>query len=403
MLRIIIKIYVEIIIPETKYIIIIYFYSSDSSREYLCCLAPSNVQMCSPLPDQFSLSTCSNILSNEILRAVIWVIGTISVISNILSVIWHFNSNNKNKAIKALIINLSTADLIVGFYLIAIAVANAYFAGTFNVNHEIWLRSGVCLTSSFLISLSTLMSTFILFLITLDRYLYLVYPFDDIRLSYSGLIIALLSFWIVSIVFTGLPIIYSFNQPSYNRLYENNAACLPSNIKNLYMLAWLLVYCGITLTIWIVISIMYLVIIITITKSRKATNRQITKFEKIVMAKMITIVATDLICWLPFYVVLINGLVHLEVDTHTLPFIAVLSLPLNSCINPILYTMFTTRFIDNAHAILTSTYRLLLSGSKKNLIEHQIMSQDRCEYQFDTNNQEIIHHYCTSHICMKHN
>ena len=358
-----------------------YYTFSVSSREYLCCLAPSTIYICMPLPDQFSLSTCANILSHEILRSCIWFIGALSIISNVVSIVWHFNSYEKQyEVVKTLIINLSLADLIMGLYLIAIASANAYFAETFDVNHEIWLRSGVCLISCFLISISTLMSTFIMFLITLDRYLHLVYPFKEVRLSYWTLIISLITFWLISIIFTGIPIIYSINQPSHNRLYENNSACLPGNINNLYMLAWLLIYCSITFITWIFISIMYVAIVIVLIKSRKETKRQISKFDKVIIAKMISIVATDLICWLPFYAVLIHGLIRSELDTHTLPFIAVLSLPLNSCINPILYTIFTSRFIDSIQTIMTRLYQLLVSDSFINLSEHQVKSQDRCWY-----------------------
>lgn len=360
--------------------LISYLHFSASSREYLCCLTSASVQNCTPLPDQFSLSTCANILSHGVLRSFIWFIGTISIASNFISLIWHFSSYNKKyNLVQVLIINLSMADLLIGLYLTTIAIANVYFAGTFDLNHETWLGSGVCLISCFLISVSTLMSTFIMFLITLDRYLYLIYPFEDNRLSYRSLVITLLIFWMVSIIFTGIPIIYSINQPSQIRLHQNNAACLPGNINNSYMLAWLLIYCGITFMIWIIISVMYLVIVITLTQSRKKADRKISKFEKIVIAKLIVIVATDLICWLPFYVVLIHGLVHSELDIHTLPFIAILSLPLNSCINPILYTIFTLRFIDYAHAFMIKMYRLIVPGSNTNLFEYQAKSQDICE------------------------
>lgn len=295
--------------------------------------------------------------------------------------VWHFSSyNDRHKIINVLLINLSLADLLIGLYLTVIASANAYFAGTFDLNHEIWLRSGICLISCFLISVSTLMSTFIMFLITLDRYLYLVYPFKDNRLSFRGLVIFLLIFWIISITFTAIPIVYSVNQPSKIRLYGNNAACLPGNINNSYMLAWLLIYCGVTFITWIIISVMYIIIIIALSESRKETNRQISKFEKIVAAKMITIVATDLICWLPFYVVLINGFIHSELDIHTLPFIAILSLPLNSCINPIIYTIFTIKFIDHAYMFVTNLYQLIVTGSNTNLLQYQINSHDQCKY-----------------------
>ena len=272
-----------------------------------------------------------------------------------MSIGWHAAGQWKEFAIvKLLIINLSTADLLMGIYLTIIASANIYFAGTFAVNIEIWLRSGICLLSSFLVSVSALMSTFIMFLLTLDRYLLLVYPFQNYRLSFGNIVLISCLFWILTIVLTGIPILYGINQPSYNRLHATNGACLPGNIRNPYLLSWLLAYSGVTFLVWIIISIMYIIIIVTLIQSQRDCNRQMSKTEKIILAKMITIVTTDLICWLPFYVAVVLGLIHSELDAHLLPFVAVLSLPLNSCINPILYTIFTKTFLDYAARIIAN-------------------------------------------------
>ncbi|EDV20674.1 uncharacterized protein TRIADDRAFT_15639, partial [Trichoplax adhaerens] len=267
-----------------------------------------------------------------------------SITGNIISIIWHGRNQAKSNIVTTLVINLSVADLLMGFYLIFIASSDVYYAGNFAEFHEIWLRSPICLLSSFLISISSLMSTMIMFLITLDRFLFLVFPFANYRLSYRNIVLSLLVSWSIFVAFVALPIIYSVNQPYRNRLYGNNGACLPGNIENHYLLVWSLVYCGLTLIIWIIITIMYITIIVTLTKSRRDTNHTMSKVDKIMQMKMITIVITDLTCWLPFYIVFIGSLLRSELDTHTMPFVAILSLPMNSCINPILYTLFTQTF-----------------------------------------------------------
>ncbi|EDV29174.1 uncharacterized protein TRIADDRAFT_19985 [Trichoplax adhaerens] len=279
----------------------------------------------------------------------IWIFGSISIIGNVLAAIWGIRSKDSKRPISTRqLLHLSIADSIMGFYLIVIASANIYFAGVYSEYLEAWLRSPMCLLASFLVSLSSFMSTIVLFLITLDRYLHLVYPFSDCRLSLktnSGL---LAMAWLISFVFIGVPIILSFNQPAINRLYGSNSACLPSNFDNPNYVAWLFAYCGVTFLIWIAIAIMYAVIIFTLTQARKAAKREERFNDKIIRYKMITIVLTDLICWVPLYVILAKILLGNILDIHTLPFVAVLSLPLNSCINPILYTLFTTMFMNAA-------------------------------------------------------
>ena len=309
--------------------------------------------------------------------------GIISLIGNILSIGWHASGHWKELAIvRLLIINLSIADFLMGIYLTIIASANIYFAGTFAVNIEVWLRSAICLLSSFLVAVSALMSTFIMFLITLDRYLLLVYPFESYRLSFCHTMMTSSIFWIITITFTSIPVLYGINQPSDNRLHSNNAVCLPANIKNPYLLSWLLAYSGITFLIWIIISIMYAAIIVTLVQSKRDCNRQMSTTDKIILSKMIAIVATDLICWLPFYFVVVLGLANSELDTHILPFVAVLSLPLNSCINPILYTIFTKTFLNFARRIvgsIRSICNVLHTTSRADLFKNRSYDQYSCK------------------------
>ncbi|EDV20292.1 uncharacterized protein TRIADDRAFT_32302, partial [Trichoplax adhaerens] len=280
-------------------------------------------------------------------------IGTIAIIGNIVSIIWHLKIRKQDMLIvKTLITNLSIADLLMGFYLILIASANLFYSQRYSEYLEVWLRSALCLIASFLVSLSSLMSTFVLLLITIDRYLYFTYPFFDYRLSYKANAITLLALWSISIIFTGIPILYSINQPAANRLYGTTSVCLPSNIRNQYLLIWLLSFCGTTFVTWVAITIMYVVIVIEIIRSRKLTQSKISLEDNIIIFKMISIVATDLICWMPLYIVIIRVFFGQGFDMDSLSFIATMSLPLNSCINPILYTIFTKKFIKYARIFL---------------------------------------------------
>ena len=320
-----------------------------SNRDYLCCITPSSIVKCNPLPDQFALSTCNDILSHNILRIFIWLIGVLSTVCNILAIIWHIkNTTKKTRVASLLLINLFVADLIMGLYLISITIANINYAGNLAGNLEIWLRSSLCLCASFFISLSSLMSTITLFLITLDRYLHLAFPFSDYRLSYSSAIISTIMSWILCFSYVIIPIIFSINQPSQFRLYGTNSVCLPGNFANIYYFIWLISYCAGTFLVWVVIAVLYVIILVQLNVSRRETSRKVSSTDKIIQYKMITIVWTDLICWMPLYTVLLRYLFGYGLDPHSLPFIAILSLPLNSCINPILYTIYTQKFLKFA-------------------------------------------------------
>ncbi|EDV21082.1 uncharacterized protein TRIADDRAFT_60495 [Trichoplax adhaerens] len=325
-----------------------------STREYLCCNIPSTVISCKPLPSQLSLSTCSYILSHNILRIIIWILGNLAVIENAISIVWHSPFRKDGKCVpKVLIVNLSIADFLMGVYLIIVASANTFYAQRYSEFVEVWLRSPACLISCFLISLSCLTSTIILLLITVDRFLYLVFPFTSYRLRYSLLLWVLIAVWSISIAFIAVPIASSFGQSSYYRLYGTNSACLPGNVDNYWYLTWLILYCGFTFAVWIIIAVLYILIIKSLTQSRRKTKQSLSNIDKIATAKMVTVVITDLICWLPFYVIITRVLLGYGLDIHTLPFIAVLALPLNSCINPIIYTIFTKKFTNYVNSYLT--------------------------------------------------
>ncbi|EDV18603.1 uncharacterized protein TRIADDRAFT_62898, partial [Trichoplax adhaerens] len=82
--------------------------------------------------------------------------------------------------------------------------------------------------------------------------------------------VALILLSLISVSYVGLPVIFGVNQNKSFRLHATNS-----------------------------------------TKARKDAKRPLFKTDKIVGAKMITIVITDLICWLPMYVILLKAAVGL--------------------------------------------------------------------------------------------
>ena len=59
---------------------------------------------------------------------------------------------------------------------------------------------------------------------------------------------------------------------------------------------------------------------------------------------MMIIVFTDLACWLPAIILAILTLLGVNIGARTFSYYAVLGLPINSAINPILYTATTKSF-----------------------------------------------------------
>ena len=98
-------------------------------------------------------------------------------------------------------------------------------------------------------------------------------------------------------------------------------------------------------SIWI-IAFCYLGIFVTVRQTARQAGRTQNQNEEIQMAiKMGLIVMTDMLCWLP--IVILSILVQTgrqTVSPHTYTWIVTFVLPINSAINPFLYTLATAIF-----------------------------------------------------------
>ena len=101
------------------------------------------------------------------------------------------------------------------------------------------------------------------------------------------------------------------------------------------------IFTGLNLFCFFVVGFCYLSIFITATKTTKKSGRSSSVKEDIQMAKkMFLLVLTDFCCWVPIGVLSIlvqAGAV--EVNPVAYAWIATFILPINSSINPFLYTL----------------------------------------------------------------
>lgn len=76
-------------------------------------------------------------------------------------------------------------------------------------------------------------------------------------------------------------------------------------------------------------------------KSWRVTNRANTRDNKIIALRLSLLLITNLLSWLPFYYAVFSTQFSNQnerIDVITLQFVGIFSLPLNSALNPFLYT-----------------------------------------------------------------
>lgn len=91
-----------------------------------CCIRPADLDEdnCYPHKDEFS--SCKDLMRNGVLQVLLWVIGLMAFIGNILSLVYRLMVDRRRLTLGygIFVTNLAVSDLLMGLYLIIIAIAD---------------------------------------------------------------------------------------------------------------------------------------------------------------------------------------------------------------------------------------------------------------------------------------
>ncbi|XP_064640791.1 G-protein coupled receptor GRL101-like [Lineus longissimus] len=312
--------------------------------EFAFCCAANNLgdngthaKACTPTPDEFS--SCSDLMENAILRIAIWVLGFMALLGNLFVLIWRCIHAKEGGVANCLVANLSVADLLMGIYLLIIGSADVHFRSVYVIYSKQWTNGTVCIIAGMLSFISSEMSVFMLVLITADRVVAIVLAFKVEKLNMKKACVTLVIAWVVIVACGLLPLI---NKGVLRNFYGSNGVCLPFSFSasdNIYSTLFL----AINLLAFFVMAWGYLAIYYVIRKSRK-------RCEKLGMAggdsaevaflkKMSLVIISDFCCWVPIIILKFLAIGGLKLSGAVSAWTAVFVLPLNSAINPFLYTI----------------------------------------------------------------
>ena len=300
-----------------------------------CCF--SNATMCFPRADEFS--SCDDLLANGTLQISIWVLGVMALLGNLAAISLRC-IKEKSSPTSKLITNLGISDLLMGIYLLIIATADQWYRGVYIIYEEEWRKNVLCRFAGMIAMLSSEMSIFTMVVMTLDRVRAIVFPFrlDNLSLSQKSSLIICVCGWSVCLVLSTVPI---FDGYYFDRFYGQTGVCLPFTIKNVknpgweYAISIFIVMNGIA---FIIIILGYLMIYYSIHSSRQAAGRSFSEVDVRLVKKITLIIISDCLCWLPIIVLSIMALNGVFIPAVVSAWVAVFILPLNSAINPFLYT-----------------------------------------------------------------
>ena len=337
-----------------------------------CCFA-SSVQ-CRSDELQSPFLTCTRMLTADFLRIVMWFMSIFGIIGNIYALYTRFKNRRRSNKVQVLFITcLSVSDFTMCIYLIILLSVDMYYTDYFPSHSESWRSSALCRFAGALSVLSSEASAFFITLISIDRFLGIKYTFGGRRLSFALARFLVTVLWIVAILFSIASFVLSGFNTNYYRVSEVCVG-LPiskfklSNSTNTYidfdiadgelknrflisedkevssevsMYLSIVMFTGLNFLCFLVVGFCYTSIFISAIKTRKASGRSPTFTEEMRMAKkMSLLVLTDFCCWVPVGVLSIlvqAGVV--EVSPKAYVWIAAFVLPINSTLNPFLYTL----------------------------------------------------------------
>ena len=322
-----------------------------SDKFLFCCLVRQleNVEECLPAPDQFS--SCEDLIRERILRVAIWFLGISAFLGNAFVLFKRFKYSNvtakKGHATRVqsiMVSHLAVSDCIMGVYMLIIACADAKYRERYAYFAEQWQTSFVCKFAGFLSMLSSEASVFFMCVISIDRFVRISFPFSKLRLNPKSAHAVAGGVWLTACLISFLPVMARgyFGDAFYGR----STVCLALPLTKDRPSGWQYsvgVFLVLNMVAFIVMVACYISIYVTVKYASRRLRRKkdSARNDEIQLAiRMSLIIISDLCCWMP---IIILGFLSLSgavtVPSSIYAWTAVFILPLNSSLNPYLYTI----------------------------------------------------------------
>ncbi|OWF45852.1 G-protein coupled receptor GRL101 [Mizuhopecten yessoensis] len=308
----------------------------------MCCIKPQSVLDENCFAPKDLISSCSNLIASDFLRVFLWIIGLSAVVGNIFVIIYRVVIDNGilKKSHSIFVINLSISDFLMGIYMIIIASVDTHFSGTYVVHDLNWRQGTLCVAAGCLSVISSEMSTFAIFAITFDRLIAIVFPLSLRKLTWRTAILLSALLWIVSVMLAIVPHVLF---PSYfkGEFYSRSGVCLALPLTGEYVPGQeysVAVFIGLNGLLFFAILIAQICIHRKCKGSGVIATTQNRQKEIAVARSLFLVVATDFLCWFPVGVIGAWSQLGGSVSADVYAWMMVFVLPINSAINPFLYT-----------------------------------------------------------------
>nr|KAG5706210.1 hypothetical protein BaRGS_019537 [Batillaria attramentaria] len=310
--------------------------SSDNHK--LCCSYFHNrLTECNAPEDE--LSSCSDLLRLDFFRLFLWSVSILAISGNVGCLVYRccYRRQTASLTTRVLLTNLAASDLLMGVYMMMIGAADSYYRGVYVSKEVEWRESIMCKVAGVVAFVSCEVSSFVIFLVTLDRFLVLCFPLKRrIHLTARSALSACSVAWGVGVALAVVPLVTQWE------FYGQSGICLPLPItrqqfKGQDFAFGVFIFLNANLFLLIGAAQVCIYRSVRATGCEAGTSRR--QQESAIARRLFVVVGTDFLCWFPI------GLMGLLASSGTpIPgvinvWVAIFLLPINSALNPFLYTL----------------------------------------------------------------
>ena len=316
-----------------------------SDNYKLCCSATLprgfNLKNCHAPSDE--VSSCDALLRSNVYRVLLAFFATSSLFGNLLSCVYRILSSKSTKSgFCVFVAHLCVSDFLMGVYLAIIGIADSLYRGSYLWKDEHWKHSVLCKMAGVLSLTSSEVSAFIIFLITLDRFLVLQFPFSQRHFSHRLALVVCGMVWCAGLMLAVLPLMPGLSHWQY---YSQSGICIPLPITrktfggHKYSIGIMII---LNFVLFLLIAIGQLIIYWSIrTNSMCSADAVANRKSKdlTIARRLLTVVMSDFLCWFPVGLLGLLASQGVAVPGEINVAMAIIVLPLNSTLNPFLYTL----------------------------------------------------------------
>uniref|UniRef100_A0A8C0G9I4 Relaxin family peptide receptor 1 n=1 Tax=Chelonoidis abingdonii TaxID=106734 RepID=A0A8C0G9I4_CHEAB len=329
-----------------------------------CGYAP-HVRSCKPNTD--GISSFENLLASTVQRVFVWVVSAVTCFGNIFVICMRPYIRSENKLHAMSIMSLCCADCLMGIYLFVIGAFDVKYRGEYNKHAQLWMDSIHCQLVGSLAILSTEVSVLLLTYLTLEKYICIVYPFRCLKPGKCRTISILILIWVIGFVVAFIPLSH---KEFFRNYYGTNGVCFPLHSEQAEsaggQIYSIIIFLGVNLAAFIIIVFSYGSMFYSVhqTAITAAEIRNHIKKEMTLAKRFFFIVFTDALCWIPIFILKLLSLLEVEIPGTITSWVVIFILPINSALNPLLYTLTTRPFKEMIHQVWYNYKQERSIGSK---------------------------------------